>query len=70
MHDICRTVASEMYKNGVNIEGIRDFLGHSDIQTTFDYIYDCDSEETTKKIIINSLNDNNALDSVLVCTCA
>ncbi|MBP3620954.1 MAG: site-specific integrase [Lachnospiraceae bacterium] len=70
MHDIRRTVASEMYKNNVNIEVIRDFLGHSDIQTTFDYIYDCDSEETTKKIIINSLNDNNALDSVLVCTCA
>lgn len=31
MHDIRRTVASEMYKNGVNIEVIRDFLGHSDI---------------------------------------
>ena len=70
MHDIRRTVASEMYKNNVNIEIIRAFLGHSDIQTTYSYIFDCESEEITRNIIINSLSDNNKLDSVLVCTCA
>ncbi len=54
-HDIRRTVASVMYANGVNIEIIRDYLGHSDIRTTYSYIYNIDDEETKRNNIINSL---------------
>lgn len=32
---IRRTVASVMFQNGVNIETIRNYLGHSDIETTY-----------------------------------
>lgn len=54
-HDIRRTVASVMFQNGVNIELIREYLGHSDIKTTYSYIYNVDEEETKRNNIINSL---------------
>ena len=54
-HDIRRTVASVMFQNGVNIETIRDYLGHSDIKTTYSYIYNVEEEETKRNNIINSL---------------
>jgi integrase len=54
-HDIRRTVASVMFANGVNIELIREYLGHSDIKTTYSYIYNVDEEETKRNNIINSL---------------
>lgn len=54
-HDIRRTVASEMMANGVDVKIIQNFLGHSDLQTTFAYIYDNRSEMETKNIIINAL---------------
>ena len=60
-HDIRRTVASEMHANGVHIEIIREFLGHSDTRTTWGYIYNVENEENTKRIIIDSLNSNNGL---------
>ena len=59
IHDIRRTVASTLYANNVSIEVIRDYLGHSDIKTTYSYIYNIETEEATKKLIINALNDNS-----------
>lgn len=58
VHDIRRTVASTLYANKVSIEVIRDYLGHSDIKTTYGYIYNIETEEATNKMIINALNDN------------
>jgi len=58
-HDIRRTVASEMFANGVSIEIIRDFLGHSDIKTTWSYIYDNNVKETTNNLIRSSLEKMN-----------
>lgn len=47
-HDIRRTVASEMDRNGVPIEMIRWFLGHNDIVTTHGYILNNQGKEKTK----------------------
>lgn len=58
-HDIRRTVASEMYKNNIKVEIIRDYLGHSDIKTTYGYILDNNDKETTAQKIICALNGNN-----------
>ena len=52
-HDIRRTVASELYANGVDIEIIRDFLGHQDVKTTREYIYDFNKVEKHKKVILD-----------------
>lgn len=38
-HDIRRTVATEMSKNGIPLEMIRQYLGHSSTATTLGYIY-------------------------------
>jgi len=60
-HDIRRTVASEMFNNGVPIEIIRDYLGHSDTKTTYGYIFNNMRKEETNKIILNSLEKMNGL---------
>lgn len=54
-HDIRRTVASVMHKNGVSVEQIRFYMGHNDVNTTWGYIYDIDTEEETNRIIKNAL---------------
>ena len=60
-HDIRRTVASEMFSQGVPVEIIRGYLGHSDIKTTFGYILNNQTKAETNKIILNSLNQMNGL---------
>lgn len=60
-HDIRRTVASEMFANGVSMEIIKNFLGHSDIKTTFGYILDIQSKEDTQRQILTSLSNLNGL---------
>ena len=60
-HDIRRTVASEMFAKGVSPEIIRNFLGHSDIKTTFGYILDNQKKEDTHRQILSSLNNLNGL---------
>lgn len=60
-HDIRRTVASEMFNNGVNVEMIRDFLGHADIKTTYGYIVDNHGKEERNRILLNSLKNLNGL---------
>ena len=66
-HDIRRTVASDLYNNNIPISTIRDYLGHSDIQTTQGYILDNLDNEIKKKSIKTALSSNNGL-SVLKCT--
>ncbi len=51
----------EMVAKGVTVEIIRDYLGHSDIKTTWGYIFDNNEEERTAKIISDSLMDMNSL---------
>lgn len=60
-HDIRRTVASEMFNNGVPVEIIRNFLGHSDIKTTYGYILDNKKKENTCRMIHNALSSMNGL---------
>lgn len=60
-HDIRRTVASEMHKNGIPLEMIRKYLGHSTIQTTMGYIYDNNTEEENRKMIQKALNNLNKI---------
>ncbi|MCD8131529.1 MAG: site-specific integrase [Lachnospiraceae bacterium] len=60
-HDIRRTVASEMFNNGVPVEIIRNFLGHSDIRTTYGYILDNKRKEETSRMILDSLENLNGL---------
>lgn len=56
-HDIRRTVASELFNNGVPVEIIRNYLGHSDIKTTWGYILDNHRKEETAKMILKSLEN-------------
>lgn len=35
-------------------------MGHSDIQTTFDYIYNINEEEQTNRMVVNALSGMNA----------
>lgn len=60
-HDIRRTVASEMFNNGIPVEIIRNYLGHSDIKTTYGYILDNQSKEETNQKILEALNKMSGL---------
>jgi len=61
-HDIRRTVASELYNVGnVPVEIIRDYLGHSDIKTTWSYILNNQKKKETNKMILDSLSGLNGL---------
>jgi integrase len=61
-HDIRRTVASEMYNVGhIEIEIIRDYLGHSVLKTTSDYIVNTHDEEQFRDKIINALKGLDGL---------
>lgn len=45
-----------MYNVGhVEIEVIRDYLGHADVKTTWGYILNTNDEEQTRDKIINAL---------------
>ena len=37
-------------------------MGHNDINTTWGYIYDVDSEEVNKNIMKNALKELNSLE--------
>lgn len=60
-HDIRRTVASEMSANGIPVEIIRGYLGHSDIKTTYGYILNNKEKSETAQMIIQSLSQMNGL---------
>lgn len=65
-HDIRRTVASEMFNQGVPVEIIRNYLGHSDIKTTYGYILDNNGKEKTNKMILRALGTMNGLKGTQV----
>ncbi len=54
-HDIRRTVATRLYRSTHDIELVRRFLGHSDVQTTWGYIVDIDAEKEDRQRIIDAL---------------
>ncbi|QAA30953.1 tyrosine-type recombinase/integrase [Clostridium manihotivorum] len=58
-HDIRRTVASEMHKNGIPLEMIRQYLGHSTIETTIGYIYNNNTKDENRRLIQNALSSLN-----------
>ena len=60
-HDIRRTVASELYNQGVSLEIIRQYLGHGSIQTTRGYILNNRSKLETSALITNALNNLNGM---------
>ena len=65
-HDIRRTVASEMFNNRVPVEIIRNYLGHSDIKTTYGYILDNNGKEKTNQMILVALGNMNGLKGTQV----
>ena len=54
-HDVRRTVATQLYRNTHDIELVRKFLGHSDVQTSWGYIVDVDSEEEDRQRTVEAL---------------
>lgn len=65
-HDIRRTVASEMFNQGIPVEIIRNYLGHSDIKTTYGYILDNNGKEETSRMILKALGNMNGLKGTQV----
>ncbi len=65
-HDIRRTVASEMFNQGIPVEIIRNYLGHSDIKTTYGYILNNNGKEETSRMILNALGNMNGLKGTQV----
>lgn len=65
-HDIRRTVASEMFNSGIPVEIIRNYLGHSDIKTTFSYILDNNGKQKTNNMILQALSKMNGLKGTQV----
>ena len=63
-HDIRRTVATRLYRNTHDIELVRRFLGHSDVQTTWGYIVDIDSEKEDRQRVIEALQGNSGTNIV------
>lgn len=64
-HDIRRTVASEMYNQGLSLEIIRQYLGHSNIQATRGYILNNRSKQETSELIVNALSGMNKMDVLM-----
>ena len=49
-HMLRHSVAMSMYKNGIPISYVKDFLGHSDLSTTSVYAY-ADNEDIRKALV-------------------
>jgi len=54
-HDIRRTVATTLYRKTHDIELVRQFLGHSDVKTTWGYIVLVDEEEEDRRRVVEAL---------------
>lgn len=61
-HDIRRTVATQMYMQGIPIRIIQEFLGHSDTKTTWGYIVNNQEKEVLHSRIRNALTNLNGLN--------
>lgn len=60
-HDIRRTVATQMHMQGVPIQIIKEFLGHSDTKTTWGYIVNNQEKEVVHIQIKEALANLNGL---------
>jgi integrase len=60
-HDIRRTVATQMYLQGLSIQVIQEFLGHADTETTWGYIVNNQKKEILHNQIRASLKNLNGL---------
>ena len=58
-HDIRRTVATRLYRSTHDVELIRQFLGHSDVKTTWGYIVNVDAEKEDRRRIVEALQGNS-----------
>ena len=54
-HKMRKTFASNLSKNGVPLDAIRELLGHSNLQTTLNYIYNPLTDEETADLIAKAL---------------
>jgi integrase len=50
LHSWRRTYATSLARSGVDVHAIRDLLGHSDLQTTIDYLAEMETEEKRQAI--------------------
>ena len=53
---IRRTVATKIYRSTKDIELVRKYLGHSDVQTTWGYIIDIESERENREKVVDALS--------------
>ena len=60
-HALRRTAASKLYDATKDINLVKEVLGHSQISTSWRYVYDVDSKEKRAKIITDSLESLNGL---------
>ena len=58
-HDIRRTVATRLYRSTHDVELVRQFLGHSDVKTTWGYIVNVDAEKEDRRRIVEALQGNS-----------
>ena len=54
-HKMRKTYASNLNANGVPLDCIREMLGHSELSTTLQYIYNPLTEKETYDLIKNAL---------------
>ena len=58
-HDIRRTVATRLYRSTHDVELVRQFLGHSDVKTTWGYIVNVDAEKEDRRRIVEALQGDS-----------
>lgn len=63
-HDIRRTVATRLYRRTHDVELVRQFLGHSDVQTTWGYIVNIDAEKEDRRRIVEALQGDSGANIV------
>ena len=54
-----------MYNQGLSLEIIRQYLGHSNIQTTRGYILNNRSKQETNELIVNALSSMNGMQVLM-----
>ena len=55
LHDIRRTYATNCYKKGMDIDLIREYMGHTTVEQTRAYIKDGDTTESQAREILEEI---------------
>ena len=63
-HDIRRTVATILYRKTHDVELVRQFLGHSDVDTTWGYIVNIEEEKKDRRKIVEALQGGSEANIV------